>query len=177
MICSEQQVQNMVKTTREKIKDWSDLKKLKVNMNWKEYCDTFAESQTRHLLLNIKTFPQHFMWLPQRIHEWNNRGSVGSHVFRWVHAVGISSPVQSKSEVNPCGGGLEYLHHSPASRKRRQKREPSARGYSWATLFLGDINTGTWPSRLGSFKWDSKICSWVLRDFDPRVKNKQSYNI
>jgi hypothetical protein len=29
------------------------------------------------------------------------------------------------------------------------KREPSARGYNWATLFLGDINTGTWPSRLG----------------------------
>jgi hypothetical protein len=27
--------------------------------------------------------------------------------------------------------------------------EPSARGYNWATLFLGDINTGNWPSRLG----------------------------
>jgi hypothetical protein len=27
--------------------------------------------------------------------------------------------------------------------------EPSARGYNWATLFLGDINTGAWPSRLG----------------------------
>jgi hypothetical protein len=26
---------------------------------------------------------------------------------------------------------------------------PSARGYNWATLFLGDINTRTWPSRLG----------------------------
>jgi hypothetical protein len=25
------------------------------------------------------------------------------------------------------------------------KREPSARGYNWTTLFLGDINTGTWP--------------------------------
>jgi hypothetical protein len=29
------------------------------------------------------------------------------------------------------------------------EREPSAQGYNWATLFLGDINTGTWPSRLG----------------------------
>jgi hypothetical protein len=29
------------------------------------------------------------------------------------------------------------------------KREPSARGYNWATLFLGDINMGTWPSKLG----------------------------
>jgi hypothetical protein len=27
--------------------------------------------------------------------------------------------------------------------------EPSAWGYNWATLFLGDINTGAWPSRLG----------------------------
>jgi hypothetical protein len=24
-----------------------------------------------------------------------------------------------------------------------------ARGYNWATLFLGEINTGTWLSRLG----------------------------
>jgi hypothetical protein len=28
------------------------------------------------------------------------------------------------------------------------KREPSAWGYNWATLFLGDINMATWPSRL-----------------------------
>jgi hypothetical protein len=35
--------------------------------------------------------------------------------------------------------------------------------------FLGVINTGTWPSRLGESQWDSKIMSWVLRDFDPRV--------
>jgi hypothetical protein len=27
-------------------------------------------------------------------------------------------------------------------------REPSGWGYDWATLFLGDINTGTWSSRL-----------------------------
>jgi hypothetical protein len=45
----------------------------------------------------------------------------------------------------------------------------SARGYNWATLFLGDIITGTWPFRLGSLKRDCKIWPWVLRDFDPRV--------
>jgi hypothetical protein len=28
-------------------------------------------------------------------------------------------------------------------------REPSARGRNWTILFLGDMNTGTWPSRLG----------------------------
>jgi hypothetical protein len=26
--------------------------------------------------------------------------------------------------LDPCGDGLEYLHHSPASRKRRQKGNP-----------------------------------------------------
>jgi hypothetical protein len=27
--------------------------------------------------------------------------------------------------------------------------EPSAWEYNWDTLFLGDMNKGTWPSRLG----------------------------
>jgi hypothetical protein len=27
--------------------------------------------------------------------------------------------------------------------------EPNARWYNWATLFLGEVNIGTWPSRLG----------------------------
>jgi hypothetical protein len=50
------------------------------------------------------------------------------------------------------------------------KREPSAWGYNWATLFLGDINTGTWPSRLAESRiWASKICSWLPRDWDPRM--------
>jgi hypothetical protein len=30
-----------------------------------------------------------------------------------------------------------------------RSRESSARGYNWATPFLGDINTGTRLSRLG----------------------------
>jgi hypothetical protein len=48
--------------------------------------------------------------------------------------------------------------------------EPSAQGYNWPTLFLGDINTGTWPSRLRESQiWDSKIGSRVPRDSDPRM--------
>jgi hypothetical protein len=36
------------------------------------------------------------------------------------------------------------------SRTSSQLRlESSAQGYNWTTLFLGDINKGTWPSRLG----------------------------
>jgi hypothetical protein len=47
---------------------------------------------------------------------------------------------------------------------------PSACGYNRATLFLGDINTGTWPSRLGESRiWDSKIWSWVPWDSDLRM--------
>jgi hypothetical protein len=50
------------------------------------------------------------------------------------------------------------------------KRVPSAWGYKWVTLFLGDINTGTWPSRLGESRiWDSKLWSWVPRASDPRL--------
>jgi hypothetical protein len=48
--------------------------------------------------------------------------------------------------------------------------KPSAWGYNWVTLFLGDINTGTWPSRLGESRiWDSKIWSRVPRDSDQRM--------
>jgi hypothetical protein len=43
----------------------------------------------------------------------------------------------------PCGGGFEYLHRGPASRRRRRKEK----------------------SRI----WDSKIWSRVPRDSDPRM--------
>jgi hypothetical protein len=46
-------------------------------------------------------------------------------------------------EVVPCGGGVEYLHRSPASRRRRRKGK----------------------SRI----WDSKILSRVPRDSDSRM--------
>jgi hypothetical protein len=28
-------------------------------------------------------------------------------------------------------------------------------GYNWAILFLGDINTGTWPSILGNLEFET----------------------
>jgi hypothetical protein len=43
---------------------------------------------------------------------------------------------------------IQYVHLGDINRMRRQRGEPSARGYNWDTLFLGDINTGIWPSRL-----------------------------
>jgi hypothetical protein len=46
-----------------------------------------------------------------------------------------------------------------------------ARGSNWANLFLGDINTETWPYWLWGkrLKWDSNIWLWVRRDSDPRM--------
>jgi hypothetical protein len=44
--------------------------------------------------------------------------------------------------TNPCGGGVEYLHRDPASRRRRRKEKPQI--------------------------WDSKMWSRVPRDSDPR---------
>jgi hypothetical protein len=60
--------------------------------------------------------------------------------------------VLNKSAYSYCKP-LESNPEAPIKHKTKtlqgDKREPSARGYNWATLFLGDINTGTWPSRLG----------------------------
>jgi hypothetical protein len=30
--------------------------------------------------------------------------------------------------------------------------KPNTRGYNWATLFLGEINTGTWHGRILKFE-------------------------
>jgi hypothetical protein len=41
------------------------------------------------------------------------------------------------------------------------------RGCNWANLFLGDINMGTWPFRLGESRiLDSKMWSRVSRESD-----------
>jgi hypothetical protein len=47
----------------------------------------------------------------------------------------------------------------------------SARGYNRTTLFLREMKTGTWSSRLGdSQKYiDNKICSCVTWDSDLRM--------
>jgi hypothetical protein len=39
-------------------------------------------------------------------------------------------------EASPCGGWLEYLHRSPASRRRRQKGSPVPGGYKYRGLAL-----------------------------------------
>jgi hypothetical protein len=44
--------------------------------------------------------------------------------------------------------------------------KPSVQRYKWATLFLGDVNTETWPPGWGSLRWESKVWLRVLRDSD-----------
>jgi hypothetical protein len=55
----------------------------------------------------------------------------------------LSLAEQSRAEQKLTAG------NQPARSLLATKREPRALEYNWATLFLGHINTGTWPSRSG----------------------------
>jgi hypothetical protein len=56
--------------------------------------------------------------------NYNNRGTLGNSVFYSVRAKGLQKKDTSQTTV--------------------EWTRPSAWGYNRATLFLGDINTGTW---------------------------------
>jgi hypothetical protein len=43
----------------------------------------------------------------------------------------------------------------PCESLEAKEGEPSAWWYNWATLFLGDVNTETWSSRLGSLETET----------------------
>jgi hypothetical protein len=58
---------------------------------------------------------------------------------------------------------VEYLHRSPASRRRRQKGNPKPGRITGLPCSGGDTKTGTCPSRLGESRGDSKMWSWVPR--------------
>jgi hypothetical protein len=46
-----------------------------------------------------------------------------------------------EADLNTCAVALRVIG--------AMKKEPSPCGYNWPILFLGDINMGTWPCRLG----------------------------
>jgi hypothetical protein len=69
----------------------------------------------------------------------------------------------------PMWGGLEYLHHSPESCKRRGKKNPLPRGITGPPCSWRIKIWGPGPSNWGSLKRDSKIWSWVMWDLNPRV--------
>jgi hypothetical protein len=47
--------------------------------------------------------------------------------------------------------------------------EPSAWGHNRVTLFLGEINTGTWPCRLVSLESETVKCGHIPRDSGLRM--------
>jgi hypothetical protein len=66
----------------------------------------------------------------------------------------LSSTEQNQIKT-PCEDGLEYLHSSPASCRRRRKGNPVSGSITGPPCSWGDINTGTWPSRLGSLEFET----------------------
>jgi hypothetical protein len=67
--------------------------------------------------------------------------------------------------IDPCGDGLEYLHRSPASRKRQQKGNPVPGPPCSFEIYI----RGPDPPGWSSLRWESKMWSWVLRGLDPNV--------
>jgi hypothetical protein len=80
---------------------------------------------------------------------------------------------ERKQLVLPCYPRVKAGSNTSTTAQRvvgGHEKEPSAWRYNWPTLFLRDINTRTWPSRLGESRiWDSKIWSWVPRYSDLRM--------
>jgi hypothetical protein len=64
------------------------------------------------------------------------------------------------------GGGLEYLHRSPASRKRRRKGNPVPEGLAGPPCSWGIWIREPGPPGWGSLSWDSKVWFRVLSDSD-----------
>jgi hypothetical protein len=113
------------------------------------------------------------LWWRNKIKEWYNgvrgdcsgRPTVFCVKFPKVGRDWFYRLVSRIIVIIPCGGGVEYLHRSPASPRRRRKGNPVPGGITG-----GDLNMGTWPSRLGESRiWDSKIWSWVPRESDRRM--------
>jgi hypothetical protein len=65
---------------------------------------------------------------------------MGRCVFLVVRAEGLFWRQLGRQRQNPCGGGVEYLHRDPASRRRRRKGKSQI--------------------------WDRKILSQAPRDYD-----------
>jgi hypothetical protein len=75
--------------------------------------------------------------------ETNTRAAIEERCFRCGPHRAVIKKTIGAIQFTPCGGGVEYLHRSPASRRRQRK---------------------------GKFRiWDSKIWSRFPRDSDPRM--------
>jgi ribosomal protein S14 len=75
--------------------------------------------------------------------ETNTRATIEERCFRCGQRRGVILKTIKLIRSIQCGGGFEYLHRSPANRRRRRKGK----------------------SRI----WDSRIWSRVPRDSDPKM--------
>jgi hypothetical protein len=88
--------------------------------------------------------------LPYLSHKFSSSSRTGWG--RWLrpsHKRGLRPQV--RLAAGRCGGRTSR-EQTRQNLKENTKCQSSARGHNWATLFLGDINTGAWPSRLGELK-------------------------
>jgi hypothetical protein len=80
-----------------------------------------------------------------------SHGQKGESLRQWRSTVNVSSARSSTPGflfLFLCSN-LSSVHVTTITWDiKPSRRQPSAQGYNWATLSLGDINTGTWPSRL-----------------------------
>jgi hypothetical protein len=118
-------------------------------------------------------------WWPQSRNQWmlymfrsdhtqahsSSCWTVSAAIAAWTLRCHRSCQVRTPSRLVSCEDGTQF---EPVRWERHNISVPfslwpktrlsSAWGYNRAALFLGDINTGTWSSRLGESKiWDSKI--------------------
>jgi hypothetical protein len=120
------------------------------------------DKQTRNCLKEISKRKKNWSRVPD-----------GGLTLRLTGRLTVGRNVTSTSIIlfigdTPCGGGIESLHRSPASRKRRRKVNPMPGGISGPPCSWEIWIRGPGPPGWGSLKiWDNKIWPWVPRDSDP----------
>jgi hypothetical protein len=95
------------------------------------------------------------------------RKQIGKHILEVTQSTVRPSLLSSQrfgSHVSVTTNGFHgYAQACTSIRSRADKKKAF-------NPVLGDINTGTWPSRLGKSRiWDSKSWSWVPRGSDLRM--------
>jgi hypothetical protein len=94
---------------------------------------------------NVKMGQQRVYWH----HLYSFTVVYGNCLRMWITDVRLFYSLFSETIDNsvPCGGGLEYLHHSHVNRRRRWKGNPVPGGITGPLCYWWDINTGTRSSR------------------------------
>jgi hypothetical protein len=67
----------------------------------------------------------------------------------------------------PCGGGLEYLHRSPGSCRRRRKGEPGAWGITGPPCYRGAYTQGLVPP---DWRLDARLTTLPLKNIKGKGK-------